>query len=234
MAKQIQETRGDNSERAKTPRLNECVCPVWGGKGGHVATCQNPPRHAKSHDKMQERTNPKAPNQCACVCEGVPRAPPGKGGRGGGSKQARGDLYFFPQGARRTPRWNARGDKSVRRRAESQWIVAARLLCHLQYPATYLSRLQRIHLPDRLELPFRAPGAATSATSGETLDTCSRGRTSVPTISRVTTGEVESAASSMDSDLEAFSHNPTHGSFAPLAFQPSAMTNYVNQRFLSY
>ena len=40
--------------------------------------------------------------------------------------------------------------------------------------------------------------------------------------------------SSMDSDLEAFSHNPTHGSFAPLAFQPSAMTNCVNQRFLSY
>jgi len=55
-----------------------------------------------------------------------------------------------------------------------------------------------------------------------------------PTGSQVTSGEVESAASSMDSDLEAFSHNPTHGSFAPLAFQPSAMTNYVNQRFLSY
>ncbi|KAI3475764.1 hypothetical protein L1887_62793 [Cichorium endivia] len=31
-------------------------------------------------------------------------------------------------------------------------------------------------------------------------------------------------ASSPDSDLEAFSHNPAHGSFAPLAFQPSAMT----------
>lgn len=196
------------------------TCVLCGGARGDKS------RHAKPHDdKMQEGTNPKAPNQCACVCEGVPRAPPGKG---------RGDLYFFPQGARRTPRRNARGDKSVRRRAESQWIVAARLLCHLQYPATYLSRLQRIHLPDRLELPFRAPGAATSAASGETLDTCSRGRTSAPTISRVTTGEVESAASSMDSDLEAFSHNPTHGSFAPLAFQPSAMTNYVNQRFLSY
>lgn len=39
---------------------------------------------------------------------------------------------------------------------------------------------------------------------------------------------------SQDSDLEAFSHNPAHGSFAPLAFQPSAMTNCVNQRFLSY
>ncbi|CAN7100049.1 unnamed protein product [Brassica rapa subsp. narinosa] len=41
-------------------------------------------------------------------------------------------------------------------------------------------------------------------------------------------------ASCPDSDLEAFSHNPAHGSFAPLAFQPSAMTNCANQRFLSY
>lgn len=69
---------------------------------------------------------------------------------------------------------------------------------------------------------------------GGALDTCFWGHTSAPTSSRVTTGEVESAASSMDSDLEAFSHNPTHGSFASLAFQPNAMTNYVNQRFLSY
>ncbi|KAK8590461.1 hypothetical protein V6N13_057354 [Hibiscus sabdariffa] len=41
-------------------------------------------------------------------------------------------------------------------------------------------------------------------------------------------------ASSPDSDLEAFSHNPAHGSFAPLAFQPSTMTNCANQWFLSY
>ncbi|CAN7100330.1 unnamed protein product [Brassica rapa subsp. narinosa] len=41
-------------------------------------------------------------------------------------------------------------------------------------------------------------------------------------------------ASSSDSDLEAFSHNPVHGSFALLAFQPSVMTNCANQRFLSY
>ncbi len=39
---------------------------------------------------------------------------------------------------------------------------------------------------------------------------------------------------SMDSDLEAFSHNPTHDSFAALPFQATAITNYVNQRFLSY
>ena len=41
-------------------------------------------------------------------------------------------------------------------------------------------------------------------------------------------------ASSTDSDLEAISHNPTDGSFARVAFQPRANTNYPNQRFLSY
>lgn len=40
--------------------------------------------------------------------------------------------------------------------------------------------------------------------------------------------------SSMDSDLEAFSHYPTHGSFTPLAYQLGVNTNYVTQRFLSY
>ena len=40
--------------------------------------------------------------------------------------------------------------------------------------------------------------------------------------------------SSTDSDLEAFSHNPTDGSFAPLAVQPRARTKCPNQRFLSY
>ena len=43
-----------------------------------------------------------------------------------------------------------------------------------------------------------------------------------------------SLRSSTDSDLEAFSHNPTDGGFAPVAVQPSANTNYPNQRFLSY
>ena len=43
-----------------------------------------------------------------------------------------------------------------------------------------------------------------------------------------------STISSMDSDLEAFSHYPTDGSFAALPFQATAFTNYLNQRFLSY
>ena len=43
-----------------------------------------------------------------------------------------------------------------------------------------------------------------------------------------------SSLSSMDSDLEAFSHNPTDDSVSPLIFQSSEYTNYLNQRFLSY
>ena len=43
-----------------------------------------------------------------------------------------------------------------------------------------------------------------------------------------------SSLSSMDSGLEAFSHNPTDGSITPLAFQPDVYTKYLNQRFLSY
>ena len=43
-----------------------------------------------------------------------------------------------------------------------------------------------------------------------------------------------SALSSMDSGLEAFSRNPTHGSFSALTFQSTEFAKYANQRFLSY
>ena len=43
-----------------------------------------------------------------------------------------------------------------------------------------------------------------------------------------------SPRSGMDSDLEAFSHNPADGSVAALPCRTAAKTNYPNQRFLSY
>lgn len=88
--------------------------------------------------------------------------------------------------------------------------------------------------PRSCEIAMQSAHEGNSAIAGELSTHASGGARGAPTSSRVTSGEVESAASSMDSDLEAFSHNPTHGSFASLAFQPNAMTNYVNQRFLSY
>ena len=124
------------------------------------------------------------------------------------------------------------GDESVRHGAESQWIVAARPLCHLQYPVAYLSRLQRILPAARWELYFKAAHAARPprGLSQRHVPLGARG----PLLQVGNRAAGARVASSPDSDLEAFSHNPAHGSFAPLAFQPSAMTNCANQRFLSY
>ncbi|OBA16113.1 hypothetical protein METBIDRAFT_48180 [Metschnikowia bicuspidata var. bicuspidata NRRL YB-4993] len=46
--------------------------------------------------------------------------------------------------------------------------------------------------------------------------------------------QASGVASSMDSDLEAFSHNPAVGRFGPMASQTGPNTNYLNERFLSY
>ncbi|PHT26873.1 hypothetical protein CQW23_33525 [Capsicum baccatum] len=126
--------------------------------------------------------------------------------------------------------WMGR-DGPERQRAESQWIVPARPLYHLQYPVAYLSRLQRILPAVRWKLyfnctlrgpprPFRRDGLAN--------DTCPWGPRPLLRVGKQTAGTC--IACSPDSDLEAFSHNAAHGSFAPLSFQPSAMTNCVNQR----
>ena len=47
-------------------------------------------------------------------------------------------------------------------------------------------------------------------------------------------GWLEHCAARMDSDLEAFSHNPTDDSFVVLAFQLATFTKYLNEVFLSY
>lgn len=117
-------------------------------------------------------------------------------------------------------------------RAESQWIVAARPLCHLQYPVAYLSRLQRILPAARSEKRFKASPQGSSALGASPTARASGGPGPLLLVGKRAAGA--RVASSPDSDLEAFSHNPAHGSFAPLAFQPSAMTNCANQRFLSY
>ncbi|CAA2992070.1 Hypothetical predicted protein [Olea europaea subsp. europaea] len=141
-------------------------------------------------------------------------------------------LLAFPH--RENLDWEERKgrDESEGQRAESQRIVAARPLCHLQYPVSYLSRLQRILPAARWKLYFKAANAARSLRG--------LGQRYVPLgavrpllwVGKRTAGV--RIASSPDSNLEAFSHNSVHGSIAPLAFQPSAMTNCANQRFLSF
>ncbi|KAF1856246.1 hypothetical protein Lal_00048550 [Lupinus albus] len=116
--------------------------------------------------------------------------------------------------------------------AESQWIVAARPLCHLQYPVAYLSRLQRILPAAQWGIALQGVPRGSSTPRGSPTARASGGRGPLLLVGKRATGT--RIASSPDSDLEAFSHNPTHGSFAPLAFQPSAMTNCANQRLNYY
>ncbi|PHT26871.1 hypothetical protein CQW23_33523 [Capsicum baccatum] len=126
---------------------------------------------------------------------------------------------FFKDGCtnllwRRAARWMdwMERDEPERQRAEYQWIVAARPLCHLQYPVAYLSCLQRILPASRWKLyfnctlrgppqPFRRGGLAN--------DTCPWGPRPLLRVGKRTAGTCILCSS--DSDLEAFSHNPAQG-----------------------
>jgi hypothetical protein len=63
----------------------------------------------------------------------------------------------------------------VRRGAGSQWIVAARPLCHLQCPVAYLSRLQRILPAAIVKLTFKAAARGSSAAAALPLARAHRG-----------------------------------------------------------
>jgi hypothetical protein len=119
----------------------------------------------------------------------------------------------------------------MRRGAGSQWIVVARPLCLLQCPiAFYVVCKGFSTLPVGKGASRRPAAARRPGGLSQWHEPLGRERPNVGRGGR----RAEAPVASLDSDLEAFSHNPAHGSFAPLAFQPSAMTNCVNQRFLSY
>ncbi|KGG52130.1 hypothetical protein DI09_206p50 [Mitosporidium daphniae] len=88
-------------------------------------------------------------------------------------------------------------------------IVVARLLCPLQYLVLPESSSQDSLFPAPVVARPSRPGVLVPSTLRHlSLLYSAIGK---PVI-----------ASSMDSDLEAFSHNPTDGSFAPMACQPRA------------
>ena len=117
-------------------------------------------------------------------------------------------------------------------RAKSQQIVAQRPLSCVQYPVVYLSRIQRICLSQYLNLLFGSVwlGVLFLTVPSPLYDLGPEGLC----LLIITLGKLISPLSSMDSGLEAFSRNPTHGSFSALTFPSTEFTNYVNQRFLSY
>lgn len=142
------------------------------------------------------------PSWHARPCASSPSADRGRPGRG----EAQSDRERRERGSARSgptteglPRW---WRQIVRTKAESQRIVATRPLCRVQYPVPYSSRLQVIH----------------RAGSGN----CDRSRLMQygcawlpPRGNRFPSGR--------DSNLEAFSYNPAHGSFAASPFPAAAI-----------
>lgn len=101
----------------------------------------------------------------------------------------------------------------------------------LTVPRPDSSRLQRIHPRTYHDCNSRTNRLDISIKPAKPTQFGSRAKLYSNTTNTCGTNIV---VSSTDSDLEAFSHNPTDGSFAPLLFQPRANTNYPNQQFLSY
>ena len=127
--------------------------------------------------------------------------------------------YFFP---------SCEKTRSTHRatQAESQWIVRQCPLSHLQYLDESKSSTKDVSHP-QCEIAIDAPAVEWRRTL-----VCNWGEPYFFSCHKGCGGQ--HCISSMDSDLEAFSHYPTHGSFAALAFQPAAFTKYVNELFLSY
>ncbi|KAK8956296.1 hypothetical protein KSP40_PGU004361 [Platanthera guangdongensis] len=109
--------------------------------------------------------------------------------------------------------------------------MAARPLCHIQYLIMNFTRLQRILPIIRMKLQLKTSTQVMYKTRVEKPTSCALG-SNIPIARHGANERLRRRIFSVDSDLEAFSHNPTDVSFTPLAFQPSAMTNCVNQRFL--
>ena len=78
-------------------------------------------------------------------------------------------------------------DESKRHRAESQWIVAARPLCHLQYPVAYLSRLQKDSTSRSVGIIFHG-GPRGSFAAGAWPKTRAFGGPRAPTVGRQSGG----------------------------------------------
>jgi hypothetical protein len=120
--------------------------------------------------------------------------------------------------------------------AKTQHFVAARLLrcVHPCVPIQVVYRRFVPPVPRNGAVRRSAARASTRSTRRRCSMTLEWGAAPHPRPVRIGPGEKSIVASSTDSGLEAFSHNPTDGSVAPLAVQPSACTKYLNQRFLSY
>ena len=142
------------------------------------------------------------------------------------SWRALGSLVSSSQPQQRS---DSRGDETNRRTRAKPQLIVGQAYSHTYSTLSQLSRLQTICLGDSSKFRFTGKSSALCLQSFIRIIWTM----ALPPIS-LHVSPTETLLSSMDSDLEAFSHNPTDGSFTALAGLPTVFTNYVNQLFLSY
>ena len=140
-AEQVKERHGRAGQGEANARQGKAMPSKSRGKQGQEGEAMPIPSKARPRP-MQGNANAEQVNA---------RARPNKRGqlgqcigrdRGFENDQVLGTSLAGQKGEK-SKRWKGEG-RIEATRAESQWIVAARPLCHLQYPVAYLSRLQRI------------------------------------------------------------------------------------------
>ena len=114
-------------------------------------------------------------------------------------------------------------------KADAQRLVTTRLLDCLHDPVGHIKSSAKGLSPRDGEITMRQPLRGFSGSRRQPAEV--RGRSLF--VSDYACGG-KSSRSGMDSDLEAFSHNPADGSFAALPGRTAAKTNYLKPRFLSY
>ena len=115
---------------------------------------------------------------------------------------------------------NNREEQIKETRDKPQCLVVQRLLSHLQYPDATKSSTKDLSLPPS---KFKISWQESLSIVNQLVKSAQ-----VYFFSRNRVSGRQHCLVSQDSDLEAFSRNPTHGSFAAMAFQPAAFTNYAN------
>ena len=128
--------------------------------------------------------------------------------------------------ARRTTIGIRQGRTNRGTQAESQWIVAQTLLSALTIPGPIKSSakdLSRAIFEIAIDHLAYSGGGGSYEVGPKPIS-----------FHVIMQAGGQPCLASMDSGLEAFSRNPTDGSFAVLAFQLAAFTKYLNELFLSY
>jgi hypothetical protein len=135
----------------KSPGLSLNSAHTWPSRANTCPSLSRNSAHTWPRLPSRAKTRPRSRGALPTLCSGLAQ----------GSHELRPSHHPDPRTGTSGRSWGR--DRIGATWAESQWIVAARPLCHLQYPVAYLSRLQRILPAARREFLQGVPCGSSAA-----------------------------------------------------------------------